>query len=143
MEQPKILVVDDEPDLLMIYDVMLHKDFNVFTAGTGKEAIDIFDRETPKIVIIDIKLPDISGIEVTKYIKEKSPDTTVIAVSAYGEKLKEALNAGASTLVQKPFIAKELYILIQDLTQPIDATAESQTAMNLDGSNYKVNDKDS
>jgi len=136
MEKNKILVVEDESDLLVLYDEMLHENYKVFTSGTGKGAIEIFDREAPRIVIMDIKLPDISGIEVTKYIKDKSPETIVVAVSAYGEKLKEALNAGASTLVQKPFISKELYTLIQDLTQPIDATAETQTAMNLEGSNY-------
>ncbi|MFA7691249.1 MAG: response regulator [Methanofastidiosum sp.] len=136
MEQNKILVVEDESDLLVLYDEMLCENYKVFTSETGKGAIEIFDRENPKIVIMDIKLPDISGIEVTKYIKEKSPDTIVIAVSAYGERLKEALNVGASTLVQKPFIINELYTLIQDLTQPIDAAAESQTAINLEGSNH-------
>ena len=128
MEQNKILVVEDESDLLVLYDEMLCENYKVFTSETGKGAIEIFDRENPKIVIMDIKLPDISGIEVTKYIKEKSPDTIVIAVSAYGERLKEALNVGASTLVQKPFIINELYTVIQDLTQPIDAAAESQRA---------------
>ncbi len=132
----KILIVEDESALLVVYDEMLHNDYKVFTSETGRGAIEIFDKENPKIVIMDIKLPDISGIEVTKYIKEKSPDTIVIAVSAYGDYLKEALNVGASTLVQKPFIVKELYTLIQDLTQPIEETGESQTAMNLEGDNY-------
>ena len=136
MELNKILVVEDESELLVLYDEMLHDDYKVLTSGTGKEAIEIFDRESPRIVLMDIKLPDMSGIEVTKYIKDKSPDTIVIAVSAYGDRLKEALNVGASTLVHKPFIYKELYTLLQDLTHPIDATAETKTVMNIEGSNF-------
>lgn len=114
----KILVVEDEIELLDFYDKMLTaEDYTVYKSETGKKAIDIFDKEDPKIIIMDIKLPDISGIEVTRYIKEKSPDAIIIAVSAYGEKLKEAVNAGAYTLVQKPFLQKELISLIKNLTQ--------------------------
>ena len=114
----KILVVEDEIELLDFYDKMLTaEDYTVYKSETGKKAIDIFDKEDPKIIIMDIKLPDISGIEVTRYIKEKSPDAIIIAVSAYGERLKDAVNAGAYTLVQKPFLQKELISLIKDLTQ--------------------------
>ncbi|NMC60573.1 MAG: response regulator [Candidatus Methanofastidiosa archaeon] len=110
----KILVVEDEIELLELYNLILSKDFVVFTTDSGKEAIDIFDRENPDIIIVDIKLPDISGIEVTKHAKTINPNVEVIGISAYRERFKELLDAGAAVVLQKPFLVKDISKVIED-----------------------------
>ncbi|KYC45778.1 MAG: acetoacetate metabolism regulatory protein AtoC [Candidatus Methanofastidiosum methylothiophilum] len=111
----KLLVVEDEVELLELYDLILGKDYTVFTTDSGKEAINIFDRENPEVLIVDIRLPDISGIEVTKHAKSKNPKVAVIAVSAYRERFKEAIDAGAATVIQKPFLVKQIHNVIEDV----------------------------
>ena len=98
----KILVVKNEVELLELYDLILSKNYKVFTTDSGREAIKIIDRENPKILIVDIRLPDLSGIEVTKYAKAKNPDVIVIGVSAYRERFKKQLTQGRLPLY-KPF----------------------------------------
>ncbi len=111
----KLLVVEDEVELLELYHLILSKDYIVFTTSSGRGAIDIFNKENPEAVIVDIKLPDISGVEVTSYIKRKNPNVSVIGVSAYRERFKEVLDAGANTVIQKPFLVKQIHKVIQDV----------------------------
>ena len=110
----KILVVEDEVELLELYDLILSKNYKVFTTDSGREAIKIIDRENPKILIVDIRLPDLSGIEVTKYAKAKNR-CYCSGVSAYRERFKEAIDAGAATVIQKPFLIKQIHEVIEDL----------------------------
>lgn len=113
----KVLVVEDEVELLELYDLILSKDYIVFTTDSGREAIDIFDRENPDVIIIDIRLPDVSGVEVTKYAKAKNPNVAIIGVSAYRERFKEAIDAGASTVIQKPFLVKQIHKVIEEVLE--------------------------
>lgn len=113
----KVLVVEDEVELLELYDLILSKDYIVFTTDSGREAINIFDRENPEVIIVDIRLPDVSGVEVTKHAKLKNPNVAVIGVSAYRERFKEALDAGAATVIQKPFLVKQIHKVIEDVLQ--------------------------
>ncbi|NMC59066.1 MAG: response regulator [Candidatus Methanofastidiosa archaeon] len=136
MSDTKILIVEDEVELLEVYSEILGNDYVVFKAENGKDAIEIFDKENPDIAILDIKLPDISGIELTKYIKDKSPNTIVVGVSAYGEKLKDALNVGATTVVQKPFMAREIHTIIDDLSHIHEYSGNAKT--NVDAKESKI-----
>lgn len=113
----KLLVVEDETELLELYDIILSKKYIVFTTESGREAIEIFDRENPEILIIDIKLPDVSGVEVTKHAKSKNPNVSVIGVSAYKERFKEALDAGAAIVIQKPFRVEQIHKIIEEVLQ--------------------------
>lgn len=113
----KVLVVEDEIELLQLYDLILSKDYIVLTTDSGREAINIFDRENPEVIIVDIRLPDLSGIEVTKHAKIKKPNVAIIGVSAYRERFKEALDAGATTVIQKPFLVKQIHKVIEDVLQ--------------------------
>ncbi len=113
----KLLVVEDEVELLELYDLILSKDYIVFTTESGREAIEIFDRENPEILIVDIRLPDVSGVEVIKHAKAKNPNVAAIGVSAYRERFKEALDAGAATVIQKPFLVKQIHKVIQDVLE--------------------------
>lgn len=80
----KIMVVDDEKNILMLYKSELEEEgYEVITASSGKEALELFESETPHIVTLDIMMPDIDGIQVLRQIKQKSPNTPVIMLTAY------------------------------------------------------------
>lgn len=80
----KILVVDDEKNILKLYQAELEEEgYTVVTANSGKEALDVFEKENPDIVTLDILMPDVDGIQVLRQIKEKKPQIPVIMLTAY------------------------------------------------------------
>lgn len=80
----KIMVVDDEKNILMLYKSELEEEgYDVVAANSGKEAIDLFDKEKPDLVTLDIMMPDMDGIQVLRQLKQKSPNTPVIMLTAY------------------------------------------------------------
>ena len=82
----KILVADDEMSIRLLYSEELKEEgYDVVTASNGKEALEIVGREPLDLVILDIKMPEMSGIEVLRQIKEKFPDLPVLLSSAYSE----------------------------------------------------------
>lgn len=82
----KILVADDEMSIRLLYSEELKEEgYDVVTAANGKEALEIVAREPLDLVILDIKMPEMSGIEVLRQIKEKFPNLPVLLSSAYSE----------------------------------------------------------
>lgn len=80
----KIMVVDDEKNILMLYKSELEEEgYEVITANSGKEALELFESQNPDLVTLDIMMPDIDGIQVLRQIKQKSPNTPVIMLTAY------------------------------------------------------------
>lgn len=80
----KIMVVDDEKNILMLYQSELEEEgYEVVAANSGKEAIELFEREKPDIVTLDIMMPDIDGIQVLRQLKQKAPNIPVIMLTAY------------------------------------------------------------
>ncbi len=80
----KIMVVDDEKNILMLYQSELEDEgYEVVAANSGKEALELFDREKPDLVTLDIMMPDIDGIQVLRQLKEKNPNVPVIMLTAY------------------------------------------------------------
>lgn len=68
---PKILIVEDNPDLIGILKQLLSRDFHVFTARTGEDGIVLADREKPDLVILDLQLPGMDGMEAGRWIKAR------------------------------------------------------------------------
>jgi DNA-binding response OmpR family regulator len=80
----KVLVVDDEKNILKLYQAELEDEgYTVVTANSGKEAIEVFEKENPDIVTLDILMPDMDGIQVLRQMKEKKPQIPVIMLTAY------------------------------------------------------------
>jgi DNA-binding response OmpR family regulator len=80
----KLLIVDDDINIQRLYKEELEEEgYSVIIAGTGKEALDMFNKENPDIVTLDILMPDIDGISLLRKIKELSPKTPVIMSTAY------------------------------------------------------------
>jgi two-component system KDP operon response regulator KdpE len=106
----KVLVVDDDPSLLKAMRIGLTaRGDDVVTAHSGAEAIDQVALAVPDLVILDLGLPDMDGIEVCRRIREFSA-TPIVVLSAYGDERRkvEALDSGADDFVTKPFGMAEL-----------------------------------
>lgn len=101
-----ILIVDDEKNYPMIIGELLHEEgYSSFTASNALEALEIINNEIIDLVLTDVKMPGISGIQLLEKIKEINPDLPVIIMTAYGsvEKAVEAMHKGAYTFILKPF----------------------------------------
>lgn len=80
----KILVVDDEKNILKLYQAELEDEgYSVITANSGREALEVFERENPDIVTLDILMPDMDGIQVLRQMKEKKSEVPIIMLTAY------------------------------------------------------------
>jgi len=112
---PHILVVDDELSMRELLEVMLTKEgYKVSSAENGRKAISVIQKKDFDLLLCDIRLGDITGIEVLKASKKKNPNTVVIMISAYAtaETAVEAMNQGAYDYVPKPFDNEELKLAI-------------------------------
>ncbi len=110
-----ILIVDDEKSLLDLLSVVLKKEgYRIKTCLAPSKVFELTEKESFDLVICDIKLPEISGMEILKYIRETRPDIPVIMITAYGslKQAVEALKAGATDYILKPFDVEELKIII-------------------------------
>ena len=108
---PHILVVDDELSMRELLEVLLAKEgYKVTCAENGRDAIDRIKKTVFDLLLCDIRLGDITGIDVLKALKEENRDTVVIMISAYAttEAAVEAMNEGAYDFVPKPFNNEEL-----------------------------------
>ncbi|HEY2477246.1 MAG TPA: response regulator transcription factor [Solirubrobacterales bacterium] len=111
----RILVCDDEPQILRALRVILRDaGYEAVTAATGEEALDLAAVKPPEAAILDLMLPDIDGVEVTRRLREWSR-MPILVLSAVGEEDRkvEALAAGADDYVTKPFGPRELVARLQ------------------------------
>jgi len=118
----KMLIVDDEETLTYsLYQsfIVANKEYEVITAASGEEASEKLVETTFDLVITDIKMPGMDGLELLALIKSKYPSTEVIVMTAYGsaEKREEALQKGARFYIEKPFEIKEIKQLVMELLQ--------------------------
>jgi len=127
MKRNKILVVDDEHLIRWSLEQNLKKQgYEVATAGTGEDALRLVREEQPDLVMLDINLPGISGIEVLEKIKDYDDEVIVIMVTAHGG-LDTAVNAmrlGAYDYVSKPFNLDELSIIVKKALETSDLKRE-------------------
>ena len=110
MSAPRVLVCDDEPQILRALKVILRDaGFEAVPAANGEEALDLAAVRPPEAAILDLMLPDLDGVEVTRRIREWSR-MPILVLSAVGEEDRkvEALAAGADDYVTKPFGPREL-----------------------------------
>ena len=112
MSGARVLVVDDEPEITRaLRTILAGHGYEPILAATAKEGLDLLDRRHPDIVLLDLVLPDGSGLDVTRAIRqERDLDVPIIVLSAHGEEqLKiEALDLGADDYLTKPFGVGEL-----------------------------------
>jgi len=117
MKSPiRVLVAEDDLSGLELACFNLRKaGYEVDGAGDGREALDAFARAPHDVVVTDMKMPRLSGMELLRAVKERAPDTAVIVVTAYGsvDKAVEAMKAGADDFIGKPFNRDHLLIAVE------------------------------
>ena len=113
--EAKILIVDDEKNIVELIKFHLKKEnYRVLEAYKGKEALEIFQKEKPDLIILDIMLPDMGGFEICKTIRKESK-VPIIMLTAKGEEIDKILGfeLGADDYITKPFSPRELIARIK------------------------------
>ena len=128
MTNQKILIVDDE--LLIrnfLAETLRRKNFDVTTAENGAKALSYLKENTYDFVITDMKMPDITGIDVLKKVKELSPQTVVLVITAFGsiENAVEAMKLGAFNYLIKPFSPDTIEALIDKAREHVSLVEEN------------------
>jgi YesN/AraC family two-component response regulator len=110
-EKKRILVVEDDPELIRLHADFLSDSFTVLIESSGAKAIRFLQNDPDiDLALVDVKLPDISGIEVLKKIKKRMPSVPAIVITAFGSEdiAVKAFRCGARDYVKKPFLYGEL-----------------------------------
>ena len=100
-----ILIVDDDPDVQeVLKDRLESLGYRAVPALTGRQGLELLDKESPQMVFLDIELPDMNGLEALKAIRKRQNDVAVVIVTAYGtiERAVQAMKDGAYDFIQKP-----------------------------------------
>jgi two-component system, OmpR family, KDP operon response regulator KdpE len=121
----RILVVDDEPNILgTMLPLLRGRGYEVHSAMNGRAAIESADRDRPDLVVLDLGLPDIDGVEVCRHIRESST-VPILVLSARGAERDKvrALDAGADDYVTKPFGSEELLARIRASLRRVEGPA--------------------
>jgi len=103
---PKILVIDDDSSLRRVLEYNLQQEgYQVFAAADGESGLQLFAEKAPAVVITDLKMPGMGGFQLLTAVKERSPATVVIVLTAFGaiDTAVEAMKLGAFDYLTKPF----------------------------------------
>lgn len=119
--KPTILVVDDEKQIRELFHRLLKKEgYRVLTANNGNEGLKLIDTEKPELVLLDLKLPDMSGIQFLRLIKRRNEKAEVIIITGYGtmKTARIAMRLGAYDYITKPFDVNYIKAVTKDALSP-------------------------
>ncbi|MBF8376589.1 response regulator [Alicyclobacillus mali] len=122
----KVLVVDDQFGIrVLLHEVLQREGYEVFQASNGPSALSIVEREQPDLVLLDMKIPGMDGLEILRNVRKLGVDAKVIMMTAYGELdlIHEAMEMGAVAHFTKPFDIDELRRVVRE---HLEARRQSQ-----------------
>jgi two-component system, NtrC family, response regulator PilR len=128
--KPRILVVDDEESIREFLNIMLKKEgYDVTCVEDGQKAMDILKKKTFEMVISDLQMPHVTGLELLKFVKENYPDLLFMLITAFGttETAVEAMKLGAYDYITKPFKLDEVRINISNALKSKTLESENRT----------------
>lgn len=114
-EKRKVLIVDDDRDIVTIVSTILSgRGWDIKAAYNGREALEAVTASKPDIILLDIMMPEMNGIEVLKRIKKIDTDARIIMITAFGdvESYLDSMELGAYEYINKPFETDELLEMI-------------------------------
>ncbi len=118
--KPLVLIADDDPDIRMLVRLRLERSgYTVVAANDGLEALALAAECHPDLAILDVSMPGLSGVEVTRALRERQATLPVILLTAHAQEsdVTEGAKAGADAYVTKPFSPQELESRVRALTE--------------------------
>ncbi|MDZ4699508.1 MAG: response regulator transcription factor [Rhodothermales bacterium] len=131
MQEPRILVVEDDAELRSLVEGRLRESgYNVRTAATGVEALARVEEQAPDLVLLDVMLPEMDGLEVCRRLRSSHPLLYIIMLTARADELDRVvgLEVGADDYVTKPFSLQELVARVRAALRRLRLTAEQKPA---------------
>ncbi|MGC8740241.1 MAG: sigma-54-dependent transcriptional regulator [Candidatus Sumerlaeaceae bacterium] len=118
--RPTLLVVDDEPDVIYSFRRLFEKEYSMIEAHSGEEAVQLVQGHDPDVVVMDVRMQGMDGVEALRRIRQVSPRTIIVLMTAYGttQSTIEAMRLGAFDYILKPF----------DITQMREVLAKASRA---------------
>ncbi|MBI5966221.1 MAG: response regulator transcription factor [Chloroflexi bacterium] len=138
MSEKRILIVEDEPSIAEVVSLYMKRaGYQVQIAVDGRQAMTIFERQTPDLVILDLMLPEVDGLALTRWLRDCS-DVPIIMVTARREEIDRitGLEMGADDYVVKPFSPQELVSRVRAVIRRLgreQSEAESDRSLSFDG----------
>lgn len=136
----KILIVDDEPQILDIVEAYLTtKNYQIFRALNGTDAMEKFEMVQPNLIVLDLMLPDISGTVICQKIR-KTSDVPIIMLTAKSTEndILNGLQIGADDYIVKPFSPKELVARVETVLRRSDSSVVTETKWSFDKGNLVI-----
>lgn len=127
--KPRILVVDDEESIREFLKIMLNKEgYEVTTADSGQTAIDVLEKRNFDMVVSDLQMPNVTGMELLAYVKDSCPDVVFMMITAFGttETAVEAMKMGAYDYITKPFKIDEVKMNIANALRGQELEVENR-----------------
>jgi len=135
-----ILIVDDEKNYLVVLSAFLSEEgYETLTADNAQSALEIVESTDLDLVLTDMKMPSMDGIELLRHIKEKAPDLPVVMMTAYGtvEKAVEAMQLGAFNFILKPFQNETLKQIVDKAVRAYSVLKENRRLVHALGNLYR------
>ena len=125
----EILIVDDEQSYRQLLTLVFQEEgHNIRTAMNGRQALELLQREPANVIVSDVKMPDMDGIEMLRSLRETQPEIGVVLMTAFAsvDTAREAFKLGADDFIQKPFDVEELKLIVRKTLEKQELIAENQ-----------------
>ena len=120
----RVLIVDDDPDIVRLVGYNLaHAGYEIQTASTGRKALELVQKQPPDLIVLDLMLPDVDGMEVCRTLRQQIPSRRIpiLMLTARGEEIDRVVGfeLGADDYVSKPFSPRELVLRIKSILRRV------------------------
>ena len=120
----RVLIVDDDPDIVRLVTYNLsHAGYEIQTASTGRQALELVQKQPPDLIVLDLMLPDVDGMEVCRTLRQQIPSRRIpiLMLTARGEEIDRVVGfeLGADDYVSKPFSPRELVLRIKSILRRV------------------------